>query len=268
MRFLLLTIFLLCTNILWSQSDSTLYSQTKRIEFAQYLQQRKLYREAALEWRQICLNWPADSNSLNYLRILRLAGLPDSGLNYLKTLRALSASLKRERLFHLYLTANLPLDSALPVKDSIRALFVNCFLHKNTNAAKSVYQIHRKALDADPEPGISHLIESLKDLKHKNSAVAMVLSVIPGFGKMYQGHVADGVVALAAVAVNGFLSVHLFLEHKEPFWAWSSGLFASGMYIGSIYGTARNIRLDKSRQTNQLYHEAANLAAVLYSAVQ
>ena len=82
-----------------------------------------------------------------------------------------------------------------------------------------------------------------KNPPYKSEAAAVIMSIlIPGTGKIYSGHLGDGIIAAIATGLCGYLAYDNFkAEHNFRGWIFS-GLTAF-FYAGNIYGSAASAQI-------------------------
>ena len=82
-----------------------------------------------------------------------------------------------------------------------------------------------------------------KNPPYKSETAAVIMSIlIPGTGKIYSGHLGDGIIAAIATGLCGYLAYDNFkAEHNFRGWIFS-GLTAF-FYAGNIYGSAASAQI-------------------------
>lgn len=81
------------------------------------------------------------------------------------------------------------------------------------------------------------LEQNRQNLRRKSPVVAGALSAfLPGVGKMYYGHIGDGLFSLAATSFAGFVSYMAFREDRDLTGLVTAGITMS-FYLGTIYGS-------------------------------
>jgi hypothetical protein len=71
----------------------------------------------------------------------------------------------------------------------------------------------------------------------KSPALAAVLSIVPGMGKIYAGRKHDGFTSLMVVSATAFVAYRMFDQggvRSVPGWLY--GFLSCGFYLGNIYG--------------------------------
>jgi|GEM_PF-744377 len=88
-----------------------------------------------------------------------------------------------------------------------------------------------------------------KKLKRKSPAIAGVLSIIPGLGKIYAGVSKDGIFSFISISLLGYLTYEIYSKNKN--WDLASGMLAIlslSYYFGNIYGSVDAARLYNNKQ--------------------
>lgn len=98
----------------------------------------------------------------------------------------------------------------------------------------------------EQKPNVQMLVERRKNIHFKSPAVAAMLSVIPGLGKIYTEEYGDGIYALLFNGIFAFLAYDNFkANHTTRAWIFSA--VTLGYYGGNIYGSAASAQIYNAR---------------------
>lgn len=251
---------------------------TKIIQFAEYLTQKQLYREAIefLESQKKNHQSTELLDSMNYLIGLNFCFLEDysnSNKSYLSILNK-ENKLYNFSLFrvgynyiqlHQYDTAyqyfksidTFKIDSALielrnfSIASSVLLLrkFENNFVINAQNKPTSEYLI-------DANKNLNGFYKSLSKYRTKKTFFAGLLSaIIPGLGKLYIGKTGEAVGTFVPIATVGLLSLEAYNKagiKSLPFIGFTT-LF-SVFYVSNIWGSINGVKL-KNVKFNKLMND-------------
>ena len=90
---------------------------------------------------------------------------------------------------------------------------------------------------------VKNFYREKKDPPYKSETLATLMSVIiPGAGKIYSGHIGDGIFAAIATGLCGYLAYDNF-RAKHNFRGWIFSGLTAFFYAGNIYGSAASAQI-------------------------
>jgi tetratricopeptide (TPR) repeat protein len=101
---------------------------------------------------------------------------------------------------------------------------------------------------------------ALQGRRKSPTTAALLSAVIPGAGKVYAGHTADGIYAFMLVGVDAVQSYRAFHESGSGSTrGWVYGILAFTFYAGNIYGSDLAVRLGNQQAADGTVKEALSV---------
>ncbi len=188
-------------------------------------------------------NYPPDIINI-FLKFLILQDNYSECHTILKEQTKLTSEEHQEFTLAIYLLEN--------QRDSAGAFIKTIFCSKNTNKENSV---------SDKFSELTSLYHTQKKIKYKKPVVASLLStVVPGLGKIYTNDIKNGLGVFSIITLYSWQSYRGFKhEGVKSFYAWSFGAFASGFYIGNIYGSHQSAVRENEFQNKNIEKEVKKI---------
>ena len=243
-------------------TNNQIYSQNLRdlnhsLQFADYLYKTKQYELAAEEYERVVFLSPNKQNfKLKLIKSYRLSKNYNFALNkinyfYKDSLVYLPNSFANEYVKLLLITKkkqNYQLSSLL-----LQKKWTNAYNYTLKNPVVN---------DNKTNKNLHSLVLKTREVKYRKPFVAAAFStIIPGAGKIYTKHWKDAIIAFIFVGANSWQAYRGF-EKKgvESVYGWVFTGFATGFYIGNIYGSYKSAKKYNSKIDDEIYNEAAKFA--------
>lgn len=251
-----------------------LYDLGHSRSYAAHLMRSRQYTLAAEEYERLVFLQPAnDTFRVQLLKSYRLGGQTERGLqtwsNWSPPTLALTPNKVNTEYANLLLSSRRTTDAlafaarpgALDSTTARRTHLYAQLLQQDWRSAAAALDNWPASQPLPYRPMLRSLVESGQHQRHKSPALAAGLStVVPGLGKVYTRNWKDGVISLVFVGLNGWQSYRRFnREGADSVWGWIHGGFATGFYLGNIYGSHKAARVFNHRQRDQLQHETERL---------
>jgi hypothetical protein len=251
-----------------------LYDLGHSRSYAAHLMRSRQYTLAGEEYERLVFLQPTnDTFRVQLLKAYRLGGQTDRGLQTWTTWTPPTLALTPSRINTEY--ANLLLFSsrsadalafaarpgALDSTTARRTQLYAQLLQQDWRAAQHSLEAWPGQQPLPYRPLLASLVESGQNQRYKSPALAAGLStLVPGLGKVYTRNWKDGLISLVFVGLNGWQSYRRFhREGVDSAWGWVHGGFATGFYLGNIYGSHKAARVFNQRQRDHLQHETERL---------
>lgn len=244
------------------------------VKFIQYLQQKDLYKDAALALNEISPgyldNYQVDT--LNYLKGWNYYNMKslDSSAHYLSLVKEGSPFYLKSRFFGAYnyiylkqyakatriLNSLSKHDSTTEVKDFEMSGIA--LLKKDYAAFDSLKQSFSYTIYAltSQETNFSNYKKGLMNVPKKSPVIAGLMSaVVPGSGKIYAGKTLQGIASMLPIAALALLtneSYHKRGPKSAEFYAFGSLLTV--FYVGNIWGSVFAVKINREEH-EKLIHQ-------------
>jgi len=261
-------------------TNSNLYSQNiydleHSLQFADYLYKTNQYELAAQEYERIVFLSPDKQNfKLKLIKSYRLSKNYNLALNKLKYfyedtlvnlpnnfaneyVKLLLITNKNEKAFN-YLDQNKTINHRTKQNYQLSSLLLQ---KKWTDAYK--YTLKNTVInDNEINKNLHSLVLKTRKIKYKKPFVAAVFStIIPGSGKIYTKYWKDAFIAFLFVGVNSWQAYRGFDKRGvNSAYGWVFASFATGFYIGNVFGSYKSAKKYNSKIDDEIYNEAAKFA--------
>ncbi|KAF0151331.1 MAG: lipoprotein [Ignavibacteria bacterium] len=262
-----MSFFLLIVSIAKSQTNvqSDFFSNNNRLKFANHLYNEKDYLRALGEYKEILKLVDNDTIRFRFANSFLKVGRYDEAAQNFKTL-FVSSKLQEEAKFSYYQTLffsgdyndfriNYDGGFYLPQKyyKVIDRLNSATYFLQQANLPGESKLI--KPFDDSVQTKLIYFSQMIKNPPKKNPVTAALLSAaIPGAGKFYSGEITDGLIALGATLLSGFLAVNNF-QNNHQFRGWLFTGLTAFFYGGSIYGSAASAKIYNAKLKSDLNKE-------------
>lgn len=245
--------------------QSDLFSVKNRLKFANSLYAEKDYLRAIGEYKEILRSFENDTIRFRFANSFMKIGRYDEAAQNFKTL-FVGSKLAEEAKFNFYQSLFLSKDYNtfrtnyegrfyLPQKYSASVERLNSasyFLQQTNLPGESVLI---KPFEDSVQTKLIYFLQMIKNPPLKSSTTAALLSAfIPGAGKYYTGELTDGLIALGATMLSGFLAVNNF-QNDHQFRGWLFTGLTAFFYGGSIYGSAASAKIYNAKFKSDLDKE-------------
>ncbi|MBN2756872.1 MAG: hypothetical protein JXR51_06800 [Bacteroidales bacterium] len=125
-----------------------------------------------------------------------------------------------------------------------------------------VYALKNPVINNDKNNAELHLLAfKTKEVKYKKPFNAALFSaLIPGSGKIYTKRWKDAVISFLFVGLNSWQSYRGFNKNgSESVYGWVFAGFASGFYVGNIYGSYKSAKKYNKEIDDEIYFKTAEL---------
>jgi len=259
--------------------DDKLYSQNLHdldhsLQFADYLIKTKQYDIAAEEYERIVFLSPNKPDfKLKLIKSYRFSKNYNLALNkieyFYKDTLNLPTNFATEYVKLLLITNKndkafnfLELNKTIPPVKKQNYQLSSLLLQKKWKDAYN-YTLQNTVIKENVINSKLHsLVEKTKEIKYKKPLVAAAFStIIPGSGKIYTKHWKDAIIAFLFVGVNSWQAYRGFEKRGiESAYGWVFASFATGFYIGNIYGSHKSAKKYNQKLDDEIYNEAAKFA--------
>lgn len=255
----------LFTTISLAASGQNLYDVSASIRFAEHLYLVGRYKDAAAEYERVLFLEPgADTLLARMMRSYRKAGSPKIGLEAAKKYYGRHApNAETEKEYIALLIEDGQTDQARQVLrasnvlDEVKKsdlLVLTYTLQGRWDEADSAGQI------TNPSAPVRQLLTAYRERPKKSKMLAVVLSAIPGLGKVYVGEPLDGMGNLATTAGLGYLGYRaLVLGEASTTLGVGLAVVAGTFYISNFYGSYKAAERFNERYQRQFVVQARAL---------
>ena len=255
--------------------SQNLYDLDHSLQFADYLYKTKQYDLASEEYERIVFLSPNKQvYKLKLIKSYRLSKQYDFALKKIEyffndSIEKLSSNFAEEYIKLLLITNKnkdafdfLELNKTInPIKKQNYQLS-SLFLQKKWKDAYNYILKNAVVKENKINKNLHSLAVKTQEIKYKKPFVAATFStIIPGAGKIYTKHWKDAIIAFLFVGVNSWQAYRGFDKRGiESAYGWVFASFATGFYIGNIYGSHKSAKKYNQKLDDEIYNEAAKLA--------
>lgn len=247
-----------------------IFDATHSYQFANYLFQTKQYKLAAQEFERVVFLDSGNNNAkLFLLKSYRLSEDYENGLLKINHLfpDSIPPPFSDEYLKLAILNKDYNLSfKLLNTEKFTEAINQNNYIIANYIMDKKPQLAMNFALKNPPDGTLKNaqfmiLANDIANIRYKKPVLASAMSaIVPGSGKIYCKNWKDGLISLLFVAANSWQAYRGFSKNgNQSVYGWIYGTFATGFYLGNIYGSYK-----EAVKYNQIIeNEMVNKASLL-----